>query len=297
MPARSPGANPVRQASASCGEVNQVTPVIAIPARSCASTSPINPYRTRARPVRPPPHSLAARPIRVSGMTMVTNASVRTDAPDRAWASSSLTCLARPGPFGRWWRAIHRSRSAPSSGTVRTVKRISSMSSVREASSSSCDRPAPCRRRSFASLSPIPGWTTAAVTAHVFAAWSWMSATRARACPCGGPSWIWTPASTPGRSAAARSCAFPVAAALVNRVHPVRAPTANTVEAASHPVADRPRTGATVTTSTSAHAAVNSRAGRHAPCWTAQNTGITLTARTASCHPDRPKNQPILSRL
>ena len=39
MPARSAGANPVRQATASCGEVSQVTWVIAMPPRSWASTS------------------------------------------------------------------------------------------------------------------------------------------------------------------------------------------------------------------------------------------------------------------
>ena len=35
------------------------------------------------------------------------------------------------GPSGRRWREIHWSRSAPSSGTVRTRKRISSTSSPR----------------------------------------------------------------------------------------------------------------------------------------------------------------------
>ena len=59
MPARSAGANPVRQANASCGEVSQLTWVIAMPPRSWASISAISPYSTRARPSRPPPHSLA----------------------------------------------------------------------------------------------------------------------------------------------------------------------------------------------------------------------------------------------
>src|SRR5665647_719688 len=71
MPARSPGAKPVRHARASSGEVSQVTAVIAIAPRSWASTSPMSPYSTRARPWTPPPHSLASRPILFSGMTIV----------------------------------------------------------------------------------------------------------------------------------------------------------------------------------------------------------------------------------
>ena len=72
---------------------------------------------------------------------------------------------------------------------------------------------------------------------------------------------------------------------------------ANAVQTASHPVADRPRTGATVTTNTRTHNPANNTADSHSPRWMAQNTGITAAARVASCHPDSPKNQPILSRL
>jgi len=89
----------------------------------------------------------------------------------------------------------------------------------------------------------------------------------------------------------------PVEALLANRVHPAKAPMANPVEAASHPVAERPLTGTTVRTNTKAHMAANAAAVRHAPCWMDQNTGSTVVARVASCHPDNPKNQPILSRL
>jgi hypothetical protein len=72
---------------------------------------------------------------------------------------------------------------------------------------------------------------------------------------------------------------------------------ANAVEAASHPVADRPLTGAMVTTNTRTQSNTNSTADSHAACSMAQNTGITVAARVANCHPDSPKNQPILSRL
>ena len=59
MPARSPGANPVRQASASSGLVSHLTEVMPSGPRSWASISPISRYSSRQRPSKPPPDSLA----------------------------------------------------------------------------------------------------------------------------------------------------------------------------------------------------------------------------------------------
>ena len=226
IPTRSEGANPVRQASASWGEVSQLTEVIATPPRSWASTSPISRYRVRARPSNPPPDSLACLAMRVSGTTIVTNASVRTDAWLRPRARSSLIWVASAGAPARRCRWTHRSRSAPSSGTVRTVRRTSSISSVRAARSSRSVSPCPRRARSSDSAIPMPGCTIAAVSAQVLVAWFWITATRASAGPCGGPSWIWTPCSTPGRSATAMSSAAPAAAREPKLVHPISPPRA-----------------------------------------------------------------------
>jgi len=96
---------------------------------------------------------------------------VRTDAPVRTCWSSSLMTLTCAGPSGRRCREIHWSRSAPSSGTVRTRKRTSSTSSVRLTWSSRSAKPRPNRLRSSASLIPVPGCTIAAVAAQVRVAW------------------------------------------------------------------------------------------------------------------------------
>ena len=69
-------------------------------------------------------------------------------------------------------------------------------------------------------LTPWPEWVIAAVTAHVWAAWSWMIATLACDGPDGGPSWITTPDSTPGRSTSARSLVLPTLARDRNRDQP-----------------------------------------------------------------------------
>ena len=135
MPARSPGANPVRQARASSGEVSQLTVVIPIGPRNWASISPMSRYSSRHRPSSPPPDSLAERAMRVSGTTMVMNCSVRTEAWVSPWARSPLTFSAIGGLLGRRWLLTHSSRSAPSSGTVRTMKISSSTFSVRPATS------------------------------------------------------------------------------------------------------------------------------------------------------------------
>ena len=100
MPARSPGANPVRTATASCGEVSQVTVPIRMPVRSWASTSAISIAIARARASTPRPNSLASLASRSSGTTIVQNASVRTDACDSVAASCSLTA----GPGRVRWR-------------------------------------------------------------------------------------------------------------------------------------------------------------------------------------------------
>ena len=62
-------------------------------------------------------------------------------------------------------------------------------------------------------------------------------------------------------------------------------------------MADRPRTGTTVTTNTNTHAAETSSAAVHAPCCKETITGRALAASSASCQPLTPKNQPIRSRL
>ena len=95
----------------------------------------------------------------------------------------------------------------------------------------------------------------------------------------------------------ARMSGLPTTAARErNRVHPVSAPTANATLVAAQFVADRPRTGVTVTTVTRTQARANPAAGTHAAALTATNTGIRDRATTASCHPDRPKKCPIRAR-
>ena len=142
----------------------------------------------------------------------------------------------------------------------------------------------------------MPGCTTAAVTAQVRVVWSWTTATRLPVGPCGGPSWISTPANTPGRSGTCRSAGAPTAARERNRVQPVRLPTANASAVAAQFVAERPRTGVTVTTTTSPQASANTAAGSHDPAFTDTKTGIRDRATTVSCHPDRPKKCPIRAR-
>ena len=131
IPARSPGANPVRQAMANWALVSHSTLLTPMPPRSWVSTSPISPYSTWARPCTPPPACLAVLAMRASLATIVTNASVRTETRESSCASSSLMVATAGWPPGCRWRVIHWSRSAPSSGTVRTNNRISSSSSVR----------------------------------------------------------------------------------------------------------------------------------------------------------------------
>ena len=129
---------------------------------------------------------------------------------------------------------------------------------------------------------------------QVRAAWFWMMATRAAARPVGGPSWISIPAKEPGRSTASRSSAAPWAARERNLVQPASPPTANAVEAMIQPIAERPRTGTTVTTVTKAQIKANVAADAHACSFKAQKTGIVEIATMLACHPVRPKgNHPI----
>src|SRR3546814_3172600 len=83
------------------------------------------------------------------------------------------------------------------------------------------------------------GWTIEAVTAQVFVASSWITPTRCSCEPCGGPSWILMPCSTPGRSGVSRSSARPSVALARNEVQPSSPPTAYIVEANTQPVAER----------------------------------------------------------
>ena len=139
----------------------------------------------------------------------------------------------------------------------------------------------------------MPGWTTAAVTAQVRVVWSAMIATRVAVAPNGGPSCTLTADSTPGRSTWSRSVVVPAAAREVNRVHPASPPIANAVVEASQFTAERPRTGVTVTATTTAHIPARASAGPQAALFTANNTGAAATAMTAACHPDSPKKCPM----
>ena len=79
IPARSPGANPVRQANASSGRGQPGHGGHPQPAAQLGlDLAHQHVACTRARPSRPPPDSLAVAAIRASGTTIVTNASVRT---------------------------------------------------------------------------------------------------------------------------------------------------------------------------------------------------------------------------
>jgi len=295
IPARSAGANPVRTANANCGDVSQSTSVMPMPPRSIAEISSANAYNTRVRPSRPPPNSRACFPIRVSGTTNVTNASVRTAARVRAVASSSFIRLANSGPSGRRCVAIHCCRSAPSSGTVRTRNTTSLIRDARAATSRSSVRPRPYWSRRSPSAMPTPGCRRAAVIAHVRRPWSWMTAYRVCAGPFGVPSWTSMPVITPGRSASSSASTFPMAALLRHDVHPNAFPMAKLRLASSHPVADRPRTGTTTSTVTAAARAAHSPASAQR-CWlTATNTGMTATVNAASRGPVNPKKNPTRS--
>jgi len=60
------------------------------------------------------------------------------------------------------------------------------------------------------------------------------------------------------------------------------------------PIADRPRTGTTVTRETAAQMRANRPADAHACSFRDQNTGSVETATIAPCQPVRPKgNHPI----
>ena len=98
IPARSPGAKPVRQAAASSGQVSQVDAGHPHPAAQLrldlvgqGGTGPGRGRRGRRRTPWP------SRPSRPSGTTRVTNASVRTLARVRWACSSSLTARATAG--------------------------------------------------------------------------------------------------------------------------------------------------------------------------------------------------------
>ena len=78
-----------------------------------------------------------------------------------------------------------------------------------------------------------------------------------------------------------------------NRVHRLSPPNANATDARAQPVADRPRTGTTVTTVTDVLISMNMPADVHACCWIAHSTGAVDRAITPACQPVRPRNQPM----
>ena len=122
-----------------------------------------------------------------------------------------------------------------------------------------------------------------------------MIAYRVCAGPFGLPSWTSMPDMIPGRSASSSFSAFPVAALLRHEVQPNALPTVKLREASSQPVAERPRTGTTTSTVTTAARAASWPASNQR-CWlTATNTGITATVSAASRGPVRPKKKPTRS--
>jgi len=297
MPARSPGAKPVRTAAASWGEVSHSTALIRIPARRWVSTSAISMAIARARASMPRPNSLASRPSRVSGTTMVQNASVRTPAKVRVAAIWVFTRRASSGAVGLWWAASHCSRSAPSSGTERIRNWTSLTSSVRAHAFNRPARPRPWLSRSEPSANARPGWLIAAVAAHTRDARSWIRAKRVFVGPLGGPSWTRIPASTPGRSGTPRSSVWPVAARDRHRDQRSTTPTAWARAASSQPVAERPRTGTTTRTSSTAQQSAEPANRPQRWDWTAHNTGTAATTRMPSWAPVRPRNMPTRSRV
>ena len=82
----------------------------------------------------------------------------------------------------------------------------------------------------------------------------------------------------------------------MNRVQPIARPRPSPYAATTHPGRDRPRTGVITTTVTTAQTPAAPSAAVQACCWTAQATGSTPAATTVSCHPVKPKNQPIRAR-
>ncbi len=295
--ARSPGANPVRTAAASAVVSSQVTLAQPTEPSRCASTSASSPYSALARPSRPPPDWRAGLARTFSATTTVTNASVRTDADVKVTARSSLTRRDNAGPSARRCAATHWVRSAPSSGTVRTCRTSIRARSVRASTSSSWDRPSPIRCRAGPSTLPRPGWTTRAVAAQVWAAWSWITATRVIRAPRGGPSWTWIADRIPGRSASSGSGLSPTDTLPRNADQPATRPTACVTSAPNHCVADRPRTGISTSISAPTQPSRQSPARAHCCTPTASSNGIPATVTVASCGPVMPKNQPTRSRV
>ena len=228
---------------------------------------------------------------------MVTNCSVRTEAWVSPWARSLLICSASCGASGRRWLLTHSSRSAPSSGTVRTMKQdlvdllgaagdveqpgqrlavAVALVGVLHADAGVDDRGGDRPGLGGVVLDDRDPLQLGAVRRSVV---DLDALQDARAGPgCRGPRlgpWV----------ALAR-----------NEVQPSSPPTAYSVEANIQPVAERPRTGTTVIQQNSQTQTANSNAESHA-CWLiAQNAGRLASARNISWPPERPKNQPIRSR-
>ena len=183
-----------------------------------------------------------------------------------------------------------------SSGTDRTTNNTSVIISVRPAATNSWARPAAYRSRSGPSANPIPGCTSRAVTAHRRPGCCWITATRRRSGPWGGPSCTTTPASTPGRSGTSGWPGRPAAARLRHDDQPVTRPSANTAVAASQPAAVRPRTGTTTSTANPTQPHPQPAAAVQAARLIAVNTGSDATASSTTCPPRNPKNHPTRSR-
>ncbi len=228
---------------------------------------------------------------------MVQNASVRTPARVKVAAIWVLTSRASSGAVSGWWVVSHCSRSAPSSGTDRIRNWTSQMSSVRAQAFSRPARPRPWLSRSAVSARASPGWLIAAVAAQTRPARSWMSANRVFVGPVGGPSWTRIPDSTPGRSGTPSSSARPAAARERHRAQRSATPAAWAVAASSQPVAERPRTGTTTSTSRTAQPSARPANNPQRWVWTAHSAGAAAAVRMPSWTPVRPKNMPTRSRV
>ena len=297
IPARSPGANPVRQASASSGVVSQVTLVMPSPPRSWASTSAITAVEDAGPALEAAAGSLAALPSRPSGTTTVTKASVRTLARVERLLQLVVD-LAGP-----------RRTAGPAVPGQPLVPFGAVLGDGAHQEQDLVDQLGPgghVQQLAQPPALPLPFLDLAQPDARVDDGRGHRPGSGAVVLddrdpgergPVRWPVVDLHGLQRPGQVGLLQGVHLPSGRLGTKAGPPRQAAGGEGQQAATQPKVDRPRTGVTVTTVTVAQSARNSTAEIHAPAWTDQNTGIVEPATTASCHPDSPKNHPIRARL
>ena len=248
IPARSPGANPVRHATASSGEVSQDTLASSRARRAAAPPPRRQRVQDCGAAVEPAAGLLGGLGQAGLGDDDGDERLGAHRGPGQACCRSSLIARTSARASSRRCRVIHWSRSAPSSGTVRTRRRISSMSSVRAGRVEQVRQagavPGPSRR---CRCIPMPGVDDRAGDRPGAGGVVLDDRDPPPRRPGGGPSWISTPARTrAGRLGQVLDLRHGRRGSGTS-VHRPSPPAANATDATAQPVADRPRTGTTVT--------------------------------------------------